>query len=166
MKAASLYLRCLGWGVATGAAVGGGVGTVIGLLAGVSGRDPGLVGIDALAGLVFGILIALVPALLGGIAVVVVLGWRQPRPASFEAVRRDLTVIFAAVVGLLNLVVLTWWAALGGGNTVPVVTAVLVFLDAGMALMLKPARTSIARAWVDGADLVGAERLAPGSWYR
>lgn len=166
MTAASLYVRCLGWGLATGAVVGGGLGTVIGLLAGATGSDLFVVGVAVLAGLVYGIATAAVPTVLGGIAVVVVLEWRHPQPASFEAVHRDLTVLFAAVIGLLDLVVLAWWAALGGWTTLHVVVLVMAVVNAATALMLTPARASIARAWVGDSDLVGAAHLAPGSWNR
>ena len=166
MNAASLYLRCLGWGLATGAVVGGGLGSVIGLLAGATGSDLYLAGIAALAGLVYGIAAAAVPTVLGGIAVVVVLGRRHPQPASYEAVRRDLTVLFAAVVGLLDLVVLAWWAALGGWATLHVVVAAMAVVNAATVLMLKPARTSIARAWAGDSDVAGVVRLAPGAWDR
>ncbi len=166
MNAACLYVRCLGWGLATGAVVGGGLGSVIGLLAGSTGSDLYLVGIAALAGLVYGIAVAAVPAVLGGIAVVVVLGWRHPQPASYEAVRRDLTVVFAAVVGLLDLVVLACWVALGGWATLHVVVAVMAVVNAATGLMLKPARTSIARAWAGNSDVAAVARLAPGAWDR
>ena len=166
MNAASLYVRCLGWGLATGAVVGGGLGSVIGLLAGATGSDLYLVGIAVVAGLVYGIAVAAVPTVLGGIAVVVVLGWRHPQPASFEAVRRDLTVLFASVVGLLDLVVLAWWSALGGWATLHVVVAVLAVVDAATVPMLKPARTSIARSWAGDSDVASVVRLAPGAWDR
>lgn len=164
MSAVRLYLRCLGWGLATGAVVGGGLGSFIGLLAGATGGGLFLAGIAALAGLVYGIAAAAIPTVLGGIAVVVVLGWRHPQPASYDAVRRDLTVVFAAVVGLLDLVVLALWAALGGWATLLVVVAVMVVINAATGLMLKPARTSIARAWAGDSEVDGGKRLAPEPW--
>lgn len=166
MNAARLYVRCLGWGLATGAVVGGGFGLIIGLLAGATGGGVYLMSIAVLAGLVYGIAAAAVPTMLGGVAVVVVLGWRHPCPAFQEAVRRDLTVVFGAVVGLLDLVVLVCWAALGGWATLHVVAAVLVAIDAATVLMLRPARTSIARAWSGDSDLAGTSHLGYGAACR
>lgn len=156
MNAACLYVRCLGWGLATGAVVGGGLGSIIGLLAGATGGGVYLAGIAALAGVVYGIMAAVVPTVLGGIAVVVVLGRRHPQPASHDAVRRDLTVVFAAVVGLLDLVVLVFWAALGGWGTLHVAVAVLAVIDVATVPMLKPARASLARAWAGDSHAAGA----------
>ena len=147
MSAGWLYVRCLGWGLGTGAAVGGGFGLLLGLLAGIPYGSVEIVGLAAFGGLFYGAVVAVVPTVLGGIAVVVVLCLRHPAPASYEAVVHDLTVAFAAVVVVLDLVVLVWWAALGGLATLHVVVAVLAAVDGATVLMLKPARASIARGW-------------------
>lgn len=110
--------------------------------------DPVLALLATVASVFYGALVAVVPTALGGLAVVVVLSRRHPRPASFEAVRRDLGVVFAAVVGVLDVAVLALWVVLGGWSTVAVVLLVVLIVDAVVALMLKPARASLARAWV------------------
>ena len=88
---------------------------------------------------------------------------RHPDPASFEDVHRDLGVVFAAVVVALDLVVIVWWLLLGGWTPQMLVAlVVLLLIDAGAAAVLKSARSSIARAWVEGCAV--AERAAPMYW--
>lgn len=152
VKAAALYLRCLGWGLAIGAVVGGGFGLVIGLLLAAGGHDVDVVWIALVAGLAYGMAVAAAPSVLGGIAVVILAERRHPAPASYEPVRHDLTVWSAVVVGLLDLVVLAWWGVVGAWTAFPVVLAVLAVVDVAAAVMLKPACASIARAWAEDDD--------------
>lgn len=92
-----MYLRCVAWGLATGAAVGGCAGLVIGVLLATS-AGPALAPIGVAAGIIYGALVAVLPTLLGGFLVVVVLLRRHPHPASFLTVHQDLGVVFASVV--------------------------------------------------------------------
>ncbi len=148
MSATRLYLRCLAWGLATGAAVGAGIGLVIGTLLAVS-TGPALAALALAVGTVYGAIVAIVPTVLGSLVVVVVLIRRHPHPASSDGVHRDLAVVFAAVVAVLDLAVLVYWLALGGSlSEMLAALAALLLVDAAVAAMLKPARTSIARAWV------------------
>lgn len=83
-----------------------------------------------IAGVFYGLLVAFVPTVLGGLAVVVVLSRRHPPPASFDLVYRDLGVIFVAVVALLDVAVLAIWVRLGGLSTVHLVLGVVLVVDA------------------------------------
>ena len=152
VTAGSLYLRCLAWGLATGAVSGGGPALVIGIViaAGGGAEAVPLALLALAAGVVYGTVVAVLPTVLGGLAVVVVLARRHPRPADLDAVHRDLGVVFAAVVAVLDAIVVAAWLLLGGLDTVAGVVVVVLIVDAVVALMLKFARTSIARAWVEG----------------
>jgi hypothetical protein len=150
VSATRLYLRCLVWGLATGAAVGGGVGLVIGTLLAI-GTGPALAAVALAVGIIYGTIVAIVPTVIGSLVVAVVLVRRHPHPASSDGVHRDLALVFAAVVAALDLVVVAYWLTLGGSlSEMLVALAVLLLVDAAVAAMLKPARTSIARAWVEG----------------
>ncbi len=148
-----LYLRCLGWGLATGAFAGGLPAAVIGLLAGAGAGNLWLALLLTSAGLFYGVLVAILPTVVGGLAVVAVLHRRHPRPASFEAIQRDLAIVFGAVVAVLDIAVLALWVLLGGWDTLGGVAVVLVVLNALVCLVLVPARSSIARAWVGGPEV-------------
>lgn len=150
MSAARLFLRCIAWGLATGAAVGGIAGFVIGALVATS-TGPAMAAFGLFAGIFYGALVAVVPTVLGGLVVVVVLLRRHPHPASFLGVQRDLGVVFASVVVALDLVVLAWWIALGGlTSQVLVLLVALLLIDTAAAAVLTPARSSIAQAWSSG----------------
>lgn len=152
VSAARLYVRCLAWGLATGMAVGGLVGLLIGILLAAS-AGPALAAVALATGVVYGAMVAVVPTVVGGLVVVVVLIRRHPRPASADAVHRDLGVVFASVVVALDLVVLVPWLVLGGLTMqLLAVLGALLLVDVAAAAVLKPARTSITRAWVGGSD--------------
>lgn len=151
MSAPRLYLRCLAWGLVTGAAVGGGAGLVIGILVAAS-SSPAVAAIALAVGIIYGTIVAVVPTVLGGFVVVVVLIRRHPQPASFNAVHKDLGVVFASVVVALDLIVVVYWLTLGGSLSQVILALVaLLLIDAAAAALLKPARTSIARTWVEGS---------------
>ncbi len=157
MSATRLYLRCLAWGLRTGATVRGGVGLLIGILLAV-GSSAAVAVLALAAGIIYGTIVAVVPSVLGGIVVVVVLSRRHPRPASLDAVGKDLAMVFAAVVVALDLVVIVYWLALGGWTAQLLVALMaLLIIDAAVAAILHPARRSIARAWV-GAQMSPALR--------
>jgi hypothetical protein len=152
VSAARLYVRCLAWGLATGTAVGGLVGLLAGILMAAS-AGPALAAVALVTGVVYGALFAVVPTVVGGLVVVVVLIRRHPRPASADEVHRDLGVVFASVVVALDLVVLVPWLVLGGLTMqLLAVLGALLLVDVAAAAVLKPARTSITRAWVGGSD--------------
>jgi hypothetical protein len=155
VNAARLYLRCVGWGLETGAVVGGAVGWVIGIVLAI-GTAPALVVFALALGMVYGAILAVVPSVLGGAAVVVVLTRRHPRPASFARVQKELGVVFASVVVALDVVVLVYWLMLGGSlSQLAVELAALLLVDAAVAAMLKPARASIACGWVGDSGMAG-----------
>ena len=152
MSGARLYVRCLVWGLATGMAVGGLLGFLVGILLAAS-AGPAFAAIALVTGVVYGAFVAVVPTVVGGLVVIVVLLRRHPRPASADAVSRDLGVVFASVVVALDLVVLVPWLVLGGVTMqLLAVLAALLLVDVAAAAVLKPARTSITRAWVGGSD--------------
>ena len=154
MRASSLYARCLGWGLATGAAAGGGLGAAIGLVAAAGGSGSGRAALpfwSFVAGLFYGLAVAVIPSALGAAAAVAVLVRRHPEPASYRAVRRDLAIVSTAVIGVLDLAVLIWWVALGGLRELAGPVAVLAAVNLVTAAVLIPARNSIARAWTGEA---------------
>lgn len=113
-----LLLRCVLWGLATGAAAGAVVGALIGvalatdnglgLIETFSGWDidgaPGFVGFTAAIGAAYGAVFAIVPAVVGGLVVTEVTRRRHPQPASPPEVRRDLGIMFASVALLMNAI--------------------------------------------------------------
>jgi hypothetical protein len=155
VSAARLYVRCLAWGLATGMVVGGLVGFLVGILLAAS-AGPAFAAIAPVTGVVYGALVAVVPTVVGGLVVVAILINRHPRPASADPVHRDLGVVFASVVVALDLVVLVPWLLLGGLTMqLLAVLAALLLVDVAAAAVLKPARTSITRAWVGSSDGAG-----------
>ena len=119
-----LYLRCVLWGLATGA----GGGAAFGLLGGADyfGTADGAA-VGALTGAVYGVVVALIPSLLGAAIVTDAMGGRQDfRPAlgiAFAIVAAGLDLCFLAGIalwsdggGLLYLLVtnvgalpVLWW---------------------------------------------------------
>lgn len=145
-----VYLRCLGWGIATGAATGAVVGFIYGLGAG-GASWLGLSMVGALYGIVLGALISVLPSVLGAAVVTGVIAWRHP--SSPGAVQRDLGLIFAVLVGVLDAGLLL--AIAFGGNGLSSVTSSLPLIVPGnvsVALMLWWARASIGRGWLAGLE--------------
>jgi hypothetical protein len=148
---ARLYLRCLAWGIATGAGAGALTGAVMLSISGLGdGSVASLLGLSlggAFYGILFGTLVAVIPSALGAGVVTAVIAWRHP--SSPEAVQRDLSAIFVAVVGVLDAVLLVA-LFFGGKGLSSVVRSVplIVVANAGVALMLWWARASIARGWL------------------
>ena len=147
-----VFLRCLRWGVATGAATGGVIGAMVLLVPGLSDGDGrslvGLTPVGALYGAVIGGIVSLIPTLVGASVVAGLIGPRHPHPSSEEAVKSDLTVIFRAVVGVLDAAVLI--AFFASNPDLASLAYTLTFMVAGNAcvvLMLCRARGSIGRLW-------------------
>ncbi len=150
---ARVYLRSVGWGIATGAVSGALTGAVIGAISnlgdGSVGSRFGLAFGGAFYGVIFGTLVSILPSLVGGGVVAGVIAWRHP--TSPEAVQRDLGEIFVTVVAVINAVLLV--AVYAGGNGISsVARSLLLFVPAnlGVALMLWRARASIGRGWLAG----------------
>ncbi len=98
--------------------------------------------------MIIGAIVALLPSLLGGLFVSVVIEGRHPRPADEDAVRRDLSRLFADVVALLDVVVIA--AVASGGESLNSVASLLAFLvpgNAAVGALLCPAGQSISREW-------------------
>ncbi|MGH9224093.1 MAG: hypothetical protein ACRD2W_10015 [Acidimicrobiales bacterium] len=143
---AGLFVRCVLWGVATGAAAGGIIGFFLSLLA--VGIGPLFLLIGPLAGVIYGAGVALLPAVTAASAITVVIRRRHAHPASPDAVRRDVGIVFAVGLGIVDLgvliaVVVSYKAAAAGGAAL----LVLAVVNLSMAPLLARARTSIARAW-------------------
>lgn len=152
MGAFELYWRTAAWGLATGAAAGGLVGTLLGVSALVSG-EAGLLAVAVLAGVFYGVAVALVPSLLGAVVVAAVVRRRHPHPASEDAVRGDLTWLFFGLVGALNLLVFMPVLASGEGATyVGGVIIALLVADALVAAMLHWAGRHLSRAWAGSPE--------------
>lgn len=160
MTSARLYLRCLGWGLVTGAVAGAVTAGVAGFWAGDSlgdgsvGAHLGLALVFALYGVVIGTLVAVVPTVLGGLVVATLLPRLHPHPASLDAVRRDLTLFFVIVVALLNVAALALLVSLDGWSEIWLEMPLVFAGDIAVLLMLRRARTSIAAAWVGSPSLV------------
>ena len=148
-----LFVRCLRWGLATGAATGavfGGVTSLIGTFTSDPGAALGLTLIAVVIGGVAGALVALLPTLIAGLLVTTVLRQRHPHPVSATSVERDLTGVSAAVVAVLDVILLVGVLASGADFASTVISLLLLVLgNACVVLMLWRARRSISRLWLD-----------------
>jgi len=173
--AGTLYLRCVAWGLATGASTGAafGVITVWGLGAGRRNTaTPSLM--DALTGTAFGALLAavigtivsIIPSLVGALLVTALIDHLHPQPAAMTEIQRDLRRIFTAFVAVLNTALLL--AIFTRGNGLSSVTSTLPYIlvgDVCVALMLWRASASISRATVANnltSEHVLADATTPG----
>jgi hypothetical protein len=146
-----LFVRCLRWGLATGAATGalfGGVVSLIGAFTGDPGAALGLTLVGVVIGGVAGAIVAILPTLIGGVLVMTVLRQRHPHPASEASIERDLTGVFAVVVATLDVILLVALLA-SGADFSSAVTSLLLLMtgNACVVLMLWRARRSISRLW-------------------
>lgn len=148
-----LFLRCLRWGVTTGAVTGAVVGAMVMVVS-----QPELIFVGLFVGAFFGILVSLIPTLIGTVFITDLLRHRHPQPASDEDLRPDLTSAFRFVVGALDLLVVVILVASGAGSSVVVGVPFLLVANACMALMLWRARRSISRLWSGTAHQVAPAR--------
>ncbi len=150
-----LFVRSLRWGVATGAATGaafGGIASLLGSFNKDAGPALGLTLAGVVIGGVAGAIVALLPTLIGGLLITAVLARRHPQPTSEASVRRDLTGIFAAVVAVLDVILLVALVAGGDGFSSAAIAVPLIAVgNACVVVMLRRARTSISRLWVEVA---------------
>ncbi len=150
-----LFLRCLRWGIATGAATGaafGGLLTLIGSFDTEPAPALGLTLAGAVAGCVAGAIVALLPTLFGALLITAVLGRRHPSPAAEADVERDLTGVFAAVVAVLDVILLLALLAGGDGLTSAAIALPLILAgNAFVVLILRRARMSISQLWLEVA---------------
>lgn len=135
------------WGLVTGAVAGSATAAAMGLY------GPNLA--FALAavpyGLVTGLIVSLVPTAIASSLVTALLRRRHPHPASAGAVERDLVALFCIIVFVLDVVFLAAVFALGDGfRSVGGSLPLLAVANATVAAVLWRARTSIARAWLEG----------------
>lgn len=141
-----LFLRCLRWGITTGAVTGAVVGAAIGAPAVRGGLSLGLALGGAFYGLIIGALVAIVPSVPGGLVVSLVLERRHRDGASREAVERDLNLMLSGVVGVLDAALLVAMFLGGNGLSTLLRSMPLVLLaNACVAGMLWRARASITR---------------------
>lgn len=141
-----LFFRCLRWGIATGAATGAVVGAAIGAPAVRGGLSLGPALGGAFYGVIIGAIVAVVPSVPGGLLVSLVLERRHPHEASREVVERDLNLMFAGVVGVLDAALLLAMFLAGNGlSTLVRAMPVVLLANACVGLMLWRARASITR---------------------
>jgi hypothetical protein len=141
-----LFLRCLRWGITTGAVTGAVVGAAIGAPGVQGGIDLGLALAGALTGAVIGPIVAVVPSVPCALLVSVVLERRHLDDACREAVERDLNVMLAAVVGLLDAALLLAMFLAGDGlSTLARAMPVVLLANACAGVTLWRARASITR---------------------
>ena len=149
-----VFRRCLGWGVATGAATGAVIAVLVVAVSGLgSGASLlGLIPVGVLYGTVIGALFSVIPSALGGLVVTTLIWWRHPHPSSGEAVEGDLSGIFRAVVVLLNAALLMAFIAGGAGlSSVAISLSFVVAGNACVVMMLCRASESIGRSWSEAA---------------
>ena len=156
--ARTLYVRCVAWGVATGASTGAlfGVVTIWGVGAGRRNvATPSLgdvaagTSFGALLGGVVGCVISVIPSLAGGLLVTGLIRRRHPEPSSVTGLQRDLGRIFAVCVTLLTAGLLLAIFTLGDGlSSVAAILPYILVGDGWVALLLWRASASIARATV------------------
>jgi hypothetical protein len=148
-----LLLRCLRWGFATGAVTGAVFGASLPLIGSLRGNPGSLVGWmlgGAVYGAVFGAIVALIPTLIGAVFITDLLRHRHPRPTSEESMHSDLTSVFTAVVGVLDLILLVALIATGAGlSSAAIAVPLIVVGNACVVLMLWRARRSISRLWLE-----------------
>lgn len=144
-----LFLRSLRWGVSTGAATGAVIGAMVLLAGGIGSDDSWLLSLipaGLLYGAVVGVVVSLLPSLIGAAVITGLIGPRLAHPSAEEAVQSDLRLIFGVVVGLLDTVVLiALVASVTDLSSVAVAVPFIVAGNAGVVLMLCRARISISR---------------------
>jgi hypothetical protein len=152
---ARLFVRCLRWGFATGAATGAVFAAslpVIGSLRGDPGLPLGLMFGSAIYGAIIGAIVALIPTLIGAVFITDLLRQRHPHPASEASVQSDLTGVFAVVVAVLDVILLVALFVSGQALSSAAIALPLIVLgNACVVLMLWRARTSISRLWLEVA---------------
>jgi len=139
-----LFLRCLRWGVATGAATGAVVGAMIALVGGRSSSQLNLILGFGIYAAVIGVLVSLIPTLVG--AVFITERQRYPYPSAEDDVQSDVTAVFGVVVGVINVPLFV--SLFAAGNGWASIVGSLPFITAGNAcvlLMHLRARRSIGR---------------------
>lgn len=144
-----LFLRCVLWGLATGAAAGAVVGALIGAVSDVEFDGAGALAVIATAiGAGYGTVFAIVPSVVGGLVVTEVTRRRHPQPASPPAVRRDLGIMFASVALLMNAIFFPAMFVTADENA-PIGAYLVGLLAANVAgaPVLWWARSSITKSW-------------------
>lgn len=158
MHPGTLYLRCVAWGLATGASTGAVFGVITIWGVGSGRRDtvmPSLVdaltgtAFGALLGAVIGTMVSIIPSLVGGLLVTRLIDHLHPQPRAIVRLQRDLRRIFAVFGTVLNVALLL--AIFTRGKGLSSVTSILPYILAGdvwIALMLWRASASISRRTV------------------
>lgn len=166
MTSLQVYLRCLRWGLLTGAVAGSGTAVIAAFAGDLEGLERRRISsrlwqavLAPLYGAPAGMLFALLPTLIGGLIILSMLWASHPQPASPEAVYRDLRVGvygFAALVAALPL-----FAVLlaGGASWLADSFVYLLVIAACSAVVLWRAPRSIASAWA-------GEPSSPASFRR
>jgi hypothetical protein len=145
-----IYLRCLRWGLATGAVSGAAIGALLVLASAHRGTrwTPADVLLDGLTGGVVGAIVALIPTLIGAAFVTDLLTRRHPDRCSPADVRGDLTGVFRAVAAVLDvIVVVIVIASRAGLSGAAVAGGFIIAGNVCVALMLHRAGGSITRLW-------------------
>lgn len=168
-----LYLRCLRWGLTAGAVAGAGTiayAALAGHLEELSdGEDIGSrleqAVSGAVAGVPFGMIVAVIPTLIGGLLVLSILWGSHPRPASVGAVRRDLGVTCYGLTAILAGAVVFATLLDSGASALGEVLPYVLVPTAWVFVVLWPAVQSIARGWAgDGQPPSPLSGRPNGSW--
>lgn len=144
------FFLCMAWGVLAGVVCGAAAGATYGAL--FADSVWGLIVMAFVYGLTFGFFISLLPAAVAAAVITTVLAVRHPVGATEDAVKRDLTVVFTIVVGVLNVAGLV---AVGVGSHLShfgEYLPILVPANVAMVPVAWRARASIARFWCASSE--------------
>ena len=144
------FFLSMAWGVLAGVVCGAAAGATYGALFADSAW--GLIVIAFVYGLSSGFFVSLLPAAVAAAVITTVLAVRHSDRAAEDAVKRDLTAVFAVVVGVLNVAGLV---AVGvGGHLSHFGEYLPIFVPANVAMVpvAWKARASIARSWCASSE--------------
>ena len=152
----------LAWGVLAGVVCGAAAGFTAGVLTTWLGFETpggsielspawGWTVIGTVLGVASGVILSLVPAAVAAAVVTAVLTVRHPGPTSEDEVKRDLTVVFALIVGALDIAALV--AVAVGGHLLHYAEYLSILIPANLAVVPVAwrARAAVARRWSAGA---------------
>ena len=140
------------WGLTAGAVAGAGTLGYAGFVGHLGEFQDGSARLEqavsgALSGAPFGMIVAVVPTLIGGLLVLSIVWGSHPQPASMDAVRRDVGVACYGVTAILAGAALFAAALDGGASSLAEVLPYVLVPTAWLFVVLWPAVSSIAQGW-------------------
>ncbi len=140
------------WGLTAGAVAGAGTLGYAGFVGHLEEFQDGRSRLEqavsgALTGAPFGMIVAAVPTLIGGLLVLSIVWGSHPQPASMAAVRRHVGVTCYGLTAILAGAVLFATVLDGGTSSLAEVLPYVLVPTAWLFVVLRPAVSSIARGW-------------------